>query len=165
MNNISLLRNLCKSTESNGENHRVYQRFRQCSVYSNIHKVQELIGNGLPISFLQESQITQDVVYVVISGNNCIHLHEIICDDEGGQCLYNLWYTKVSMYVESTISFENLQSIDFNTFTSCLAVSHSFDLLYYYYLYSNDWLYRGFDGKFKLPCIPKSMNMFVNKNM
>ena len=134
-------------------------------VYPNIQKVQELLGDGLPLSILQESQFIHDVVYVVILGNNCIHLHKIICDDEGGQCLYNLWYTKVSVYVESTISFAKLQSIDFNTFTPCLAVSHCFDLLYYYNLYSNDWLYRGLDGKFKLPCIPKFMNTFVNKNM
>ena len=89
LNKYSLMRHLCKTTQPNGSNQRVYDRFCQCLVYPNLRNVQELLGDGLPISILQESQFIHDVVYVVISGNNCIHPHKIICDDESGQCLYN----------------------------------------------------------------------------
>ena len=124
--------------------------------YSNLCKVQELIDDGKPLSVLQESQFIRDVVYVVISGNNCVHLHEINCDDVGGQYLYNLWFTKVTINVQSSLSLERMQSIDFNTITPCLSVSRFYDSSHFYNFYSNE---------FKLPWIPKSINMFVNKNI
>ena len=84
------IRNLCKRTQFHGTNSRSYDRFRQCLGYSTLGQVQEMIDDGKPLSVLQESQFIRDVVYVVISGNNCVHLHKINYDDEGGQCLYNL---------------------------------------------------------------------------
>ena len=90
LNKYSLLRNLCKSTQFHGTNPRNYDRFRQCLVYTSLGKVQEMIDGGKPLSVLQELQFIHDVVYIVISGNNCVNLHEINCDDSSGQMIYNL---------------------------------------------------------------------------
>ena len=163
LNKYSLLRNLCKSTQSNGNNLRTYDRFRQCSMYSNLSKVLELIRIGKPLSVIQESQYIRDVVYIVISGNNCVHLHEINFEDSSGQTIYNLWFTKVTVTEKFSLSLDNLQSIDFNIFNACICTSRLYETSYIYNCFSNDWLYREFDGKFKLPSIPKSLNMFVNQ--
>ena len=165
LNKFSLLRNLCKSTQLHGTNPPNYDRFRQCLVYASLGKVQEMLDGGKPLSVLQELQFIHDVVYIVISGNNCVNFHEINCDDSSGQMIYNLWFTKVTVKEQFSISLERMQSIDFKTFIPCLCVSRLSDSSHFYNFYSNDWLYRDQNGKFKLPWIPKSINIFINKNM
>ena len=75
LNKYSLLRNLCKNTQSNENYLHTYDRFRQYSMYSNLSKVLELIRSGKPLSVIQESKNIRDAVYIVISGINLSLIH------------------------------------------------------------------------------------------